>query len=622
MIVFSVIIIACNTDIQSENQQAPDQANSKNIVIETKENATSVPSDSTMIDKTPSQHTNEENIIFYDEKYIPFNRFIDSNGLRIFVLDGVSEDIIFKITHTFESMWESTLHTDELLRQELRDTFKKRYVYQRVGYANPDYYGGEPPVYPLIADKLNENTSEYTHNHIDYIWEKEPQEQTRQSIEVIEHLLHTITDQGLRFVFPETWDWNDPNSMLVRAMNDAIDKGYYNIESYDDIKKHSLDDFNRVIATEFAFWMILSAWDMFEITNMSANEEWNIDSSKVLEQELPIAYELYKSTVKKVLSPPNHDYLKELYSLNTLERKNKEEQGAGNNTPPSQITPKPEENPSTIQINPSAKTTETLPIFEVVSEHPKACINDHFSQFVRVHGMYVVGDEDAPSDYVLHTANILAQYLDNDEDGIPDDQVVTDYLVANGVIVPVWTKDIRENFWSSARGTWCEDNIRTVASMYHADSQWAIGGIEKAKIWDSNLEEVWHVVSEAWYRVYPEYFNDKFDDPRDSLLTEAVDAARGGYFEEAPKVYPAEAWYRYFDCPYGCQVHEYFYWITVANIGALDPAITNWCPNEEWSICTKEELRIRDVRAYDLLNNHGFKLPTHIPDGSYSPTKQ
>ena len=65
MIVFSVIIIACNTDIQSENQQAPDQANSKNIVIETKENATSVPSDSTMIDKTPSQHTNEENIIFY-----------------------------------------------------------------------------------------------------------------------------------------------------------------------------------------------------------------------------------------------------------------------------------------------------------------------------------------------------------------------------------------------------------------------------------------------------------------------------------------------------------------------------------------------------------------------------
>ena len=128
MIVFSVIIIACNTDIQSENQQAPDQANSKNIVIETKENATSVPSDSTMIDKAPSQHTNDENIIFYNEKYIPFNRFIDSNGLRIFVLDGVSEDIIFKITHTFESMLESTLHTDELLRQELRDTFKKRYI--------------------------------------------------------------------------------------------------------------------------------------------------------------------------------------------------------------------------------------------------------------------------------------------------------------------------------------------------------------------------------------------------------------------------------------------------------------------------------------------------------------
>ena len=288
------------------------------------------------------------------------------------------------------------------------------------------------------------------------------------------------------------------------------------------------------------------------------------------------------------------------------------------------ITSTPSPTPTAAPAKESS-TTKTLPIFEVVSEHPRgACINDHFSQFVRVHGMYVVGDKDAPSDYVLHTANILAQYLDNDEDGIPDDQAVTDYLVAGNVTFPVWTKNIRENFWSSARGTPCEDNIRTVASMYHADSagQWAIGGIEKAKIWDSNLEEVWHAVSEGWYRVYPEYFNDKYDDPRDSLLTEAVDAARGGYFEEAPKVYPAEAWYRYFDCPYGCQVHEYFYWITVANIGALDPSITNKCPNVEWSICSKEELKIRDVKAYDLLNNHGFKLPTRIPDGSYSPTKQ
>ena len=39
--------------------------------------------------------------------------------------------------------------------------------------------------------------------------------------------------------------------------------------------------------------------------------------------------------------------------------------------------------------------------------------------------MYVVGDKDAPSDYVLHTANILAQYLDNDEDGIPKPSVIT-----------------------------------------------------------------------------------------------------------------------------------------------------------------------------------------------------
>jgi len=58
-----------------------------------------------------TQHADNEGIIFYDEKYAPFNRFINSNDLRIFVLDGISEGIISKITHTFESLWEPTAHT-------------------------------------------------------------------------------------------------------------------------------------------------------------------------------------------------------------------------------------------------------------------------------------------------------------------------------------------------------------------------------------------------------------------------------------------------------------------------------------------------------------------------------
>ena len=71
--------------------------------------------------------------------------------------------------------------------------------------------------------------------------------------------------------------------------------------------------------------------------------------------------------------------------------------------------------------------------------------------------------------------------------------------------------------------------------------------------------------------------------------------------------------------PYECQVHEYFYWTLMANIGALDPALTNKCEDsaDEWYVCTSEELRRTDPLAFDLLNNQGFALPAMVPDGSY-----
>ena len=57
----------------------------------------------------------------------------------------------------------------------------------------------------------------------------------------------------------------------------------------------------------------------------------------------------------------------------------------------------------------------------------------------------------------------------------------------------------------------------------------------------------------------------------------------------------------------------------MANIDALDPAYTNKCADseDEWHVCTKDELQQVDLLAYDLLNNQGFNLPTNIPVGNY-----
>ena len=94
--------------------------------------------------------------------------------------------------------------------------------------------------------------------------------------------------------------------------------------------------------------------------------------------------------------------------------------------------------------------------FVVASQHPTIeCLNGTCDKFVNVFGMYVVATPEAPLDYVQHTANVLAQFLDNDEDGVPDDVKVHRYLVDGNFVVPVWGEEDREIFFEGARGTYC-----------------------------------------------------------------------------------------------------------------------------------------------------------------------
>jgi hypothetical protein len=277
-------------------------------------------------------------------------------------------------------------------------------------------------------------------------------------------------------------------------------------------------------------------------------------------------------------------------------------------------------------------SNDTVVQFEIVDTYPHAaCLNTHLDVFINVFGIYVVSTSSIPEVYQQHTANVLAQYIDNDADGVPDDEKIIANLRDRLAVFPVWTPELREKVFSEP----CD--VHTAASMYRGNSDddsdaWALnGGITSTNNintrsgvnWDTNLEEVWHLISSAYYQVYPEYFADGRDcescTGEYSKLTDALDAARGGRFFEAPSKYPEGAWYTY-DIPYVGQAHEYMYWILMANFNALDPSITTYCENiyAEWrGGCNKEELKQKDVLAYDLLNNYGFKIPTVIPDGNY-----
>ena len=330
-----------------------------------------------------------------------------------------------------------------------------------------------------------------------------------------------------------------------------------------------------------------------------------------------------------------------------------------------EVVEETEEAPSNIEADTTttttvADTTTTTvvldkPAFEILDKHPKVeCLNTvGATMFIDVFGMYVIAAKESPLEKVLHTANVLAQYLDNDEDGFADDPNVLWQLVENNYIMPVWPIDGGADGLTVSEIRQKCSNVNIGAYMFIEDingnggDSYVFGGIANDNSftnggdgeWDANLEEIFHAVTWGWYRAYPEYFANGDWWPwtgienkdliggkgeLSSKLTTAMDAARGGWFEDTPDQYPDNAWYTYVDksCGYGCQSIEYLYWLLMSNIGALDPSITNKCEKSksEWFICTKEELKERDVLGFELINNYGFNLPTNIPDGNYKGT--
>ena len=117
--------------------------------------------------------------------------------------------------------------------------------------------------------------------------------------------------------------------------------------------------------------------------------------------------------------------------------------------------------------------------------------------------------------------------------------------------------------------------------------------------------------------MYPNVFGHNPDDP--SLLTEAMDVARGGHFMEVPNSYPSNAWYHYDDdtCDYACHVTEYMYWGIVTNMNILNhPSVCNDIM-DEWETCEKTDFQTTDELLYGILNNPFYKIPQNAPDGSY-----
>ena len=246
--------------------------------------------------------------IIEDNSYLDFQRYLDVADIRIFILPEVSDDFAYKVADLYYLMLEE----GENINYELRDKYlvntKNNLVFQKVGYEGPERYNldSDPPGVDCCPGKG------YEDNHTDFIWEYLNVRPEEQIGEVIEHLLHTITGVAFALEFEE-WNWENPNSKINLAMEEAVDNGIFDISSYEDIKKYgSIEDFNKVTAIEFAFWGIIVSWDYGDIYELP-HDEFTISTPEELKQELPIFYSLYEDTFNKIFSTPEKDTVIEMF---------------------------------------------------------------------------------------------------------------------------------------------------------------------------------------------------------------------------------------------------------------------------------------------------------------------
>jgi hypothetical protein len=226
-----------------------------------------------------------------------------------------------------------------------------------------------------------------------------------------------------------------------------------------------------------------------------------------------------------------------------------------------------------------------------------------FAKKVSVFGLPIYATNTTGDDKLLHAANVLAEYIDNDEDGRPDNpKILAAVLARKGAIVMRKT-----------------DRERPTGPRPRGQGLWDEGTIPNGEAqgrFDASLEEILHMVTDyGWEGAYPEVFGRW----PDTEIADAMDLARGGRFMDPPDTYPKDAWYTYDDetCDYNCQVAEYIYWTLTSILGAQAyPGRLEQIDNE-WRLNTREKVKVGDPAVYAILTNPKYKLPCVLPDGKY-----
>ena len=231
--------------------------------------------------------------IIESEDYPPFTKELNVYGITLIARDDISDNFMLNIANTIIEMFPKSVDIDTMLQKELlRNIHKYKTVI-------PLFYGEDWDLSPIEEQLWDTTAGE--NSVCDIIMDNIP----GQVMEIVEHILHHVTDVGLHYTFPNEWGLSS-SSTLYSVTEEAVDLNYYDIQQYSDI-----DDVGvrmRVILQEYAYWIIYTSWDLRKKYGPQ-DSEWSIMNSVELLEKLPDSYQLYNDTVVKVMACPSDSTL-------------------------------------------------------------------------------------------------------------------------------------------------------------------------------------------------------------------------------------------------------------------------------------------------------------------------
>ena len=247
------------------------------------------------------------------------------------------------------------------------------------------------------------------------------------------------------------------------------------------------------------------------------------------------------------------------------------------------------------RLETESQVVESLDL--TISSPPK--FEKYFGKYVDVFGVPIYATSQVTDGKVLHAANVLAQYLDNDADGTPDNPLVVEKLKETNSVIPLFAnewEDETSKIWDDFSDDGYGSELNCWIALYADETN-------PRNQFDASLEEILHMITQCGYgEAYPEIFAEKEGSALSNAMTNAIESRHYNPFVDERM-------------PFGDQHTEYIYWALTSVLGAQENRLGEI--GQEWKLNTKEKIMEGDPDIYNLLTEPEYKFPTILPDGNY-----